>query len=548
MTTNVNYVNKYSNYVTIGGILFIVSAIVNIIDKMLRGWSYSHVSLGYIIFLFTILGLFPIGWGIKELTDIYFVDHVTKVGKQTFKWMIIYASAVVLDIILLGWAMTAGFVGMAIIFGRVMGFSKLNKTFVKIKDLFNIKIGSVFYLIFAFYGVITTVFGGIANSVDDEVFQRVLYIFNGPIDSLIMITVGVKLIIDVFRIRKLILEKDIKPYSTKSSLFVKDRRKTPDVPTTAAHIQSTTQITRLQEEVEKRKKMVKKQEKKTLAKKTTEEIMENYVQCPKCNANTDKNIKYCTNCGKVFSKDFLKKKKADAIVQSQETKTESRTPTEVKRILSPKKEKIFQQIAIAIFLAAFLAYAFITANFTLIVYSWIIVAIFATYIIVNYIALFFAGRGFAITTALSDIAFMFVVLPIFIAIFTYFIFLGIARVIPMSLPVFRGTYISSVIVLVIIAVSLIVGYKLRSTNMSLKEYLQYRFDFKERAKELEKDKERVERKRSYFDNLDRVEAHMAKQRSEKVMEYEDFDYKQRLKDLGSPLEESEDTQDNATSE
>ncbi|MCG3226772.1 MAG: hypothetical protein H7645_07625 [Candidatus Heimdallarchaeota archaeon] len=548
MTENVNYVNKYSNYVIIGGILFIVSAIVNIIDKMLQGWSTSHLSLGYIIFLFTILGLFPIGWGIKELTDIYFVDHVTKSGKQTFNWMIIYAGAVVLDIILLGWALTAGFVGMAIIFGRVMGFLLLNKTFVKIRDLFNIKIGSVFYLIFAYYAVITTVFGGVANSVDDIVFQKILFIFNGPLDSLIMIVVGVKLMIDVFRIRKLILEKDIKPYSTKSSLFVKDRRKTPDVPTTAAHVQSSTQITRLQEEAQKRKDLVKKQDKKIQVKKTTEEIMENYVQCPKCNANTDKNIKYCTNCGEVFPKDFLKQKKSKATVQEQETKTESRTPSEIKIILSPKKEKILQQVAIVIFLAAFLVYAFVTANFILIVYSWIILAIFATYIIVNYIALFFAGRGFAITTALTDLAFMFVVLPIFIAIFAYFIFIGIERVIPMSLPVFRGSYISSVIVLVIIAVSLIVRYKLQSTNMNLKEYLQFRFDFKERAKELEKDKERAEKKRSNFDNLDKIEAHMAKQRAEKAMQYEEFDYKQRLKDLGSPLEESEETQDNATSE
>ncbi|NPD88208.1 MAG: hypothetical protein HGN29_05775 [Asgard group archaeon] len=543
-----NYVNKYTNYVTIGGILFIVSAIVNIIDKMLKGWSFSHVSLGYIIFLFTILGLFPIGWGIKELTDIYFVDHVTKVGKQTFNWFMIYAGAVVLDIILLGWALTAGFVGIAIIFGRVIGFLTLNKTLVKIRDLFNIKTGSVFYLIFAFYGVITTVFGGIANSVEDEVFQRVLYVFNGPIDSLIMILVGVKLILDVFRIRTLIFEKDIKPYSTKSSLFVRNRRKTPDVPTTAAHVQSSTQITRLREEVQKREEMVKKQEQKIQAKKTIDDIMENYVQCPKCNANTDKNIKYCTNCGEVFPKDFLKKKESKSTVQARETKSESRSPTEVKRILSPRKEKIFQQIAMVIFLTSFLIYAFITDNFTLIVYSWIIIAIFATYIIVNYIALFFAGRGFAITTVLSDLAFMFVVLPTFIAIFTYFIFLGIERAVPMSLPVFRGFYISSVIVLVIIADLLIVRYKLRSTNMSLKEYLQYRFDFKERAKELKKDKERVEKKRSYFDNLDKVEAHMAKQRSESVMQYEDFDFKQRLKDLGSPLEDSEDTTDNSKTE
>ena len=540
MTPQSNYVKTYSNYLFVGAALLIASAIVNIVDKLIQGWSFYYLFIGYVLFVFMIIGLFPIAWGLRELTDIYFVDHVTKLGKQTSNWLFIYAGAVVLDLFLLGWGITAGFTGIAIIFGRIIGFVKLNRTFVKIKDLFNIKVGSAFYLVFAYFGILTTVLGGLGNAVEDETFRYVMYIFRGPVDSLIMIFVAIKLIIDVIRIKKLISEKDIKPYSTKSSLFVKDRRATPDLPTTAAHVQSSTQITRFQEEVEKRKEMIKKQEQKIKVKKTSSEILEDYIQCPKCKSNTHKDINYCTNCGEVFPKDFLKKKKKDSEKEILKPKEESRTPDEVKRILSPKKEKILQQVAIAVFLTAFLTYAFVTGNITLIIYSWIIIAIFATYIIVNYIALFFVGRGFAITTIMIDLAFMFVILPIFIAIFAYFIFDGIERVIPMSLPVFRGLYISSVIVLIIICDLLLIRYKLRSTKMSLREYIQFRLDFKERAKELQKEKERIEKKRSYFDNLDKVEAHMAKQRSEKVMNYEDFDYKQRLKDLGSPLEDIED--------
>ena len=75
--------------------------------------------------------------------------------------------------------------------------------------------------------------------------------------------------------------------------------------------------------------------------------------------------------------------------------------------------------------------------------------------------------------------------------------------------------------------------------MNLREYIRFRFDFESRAKELNVDKERAEKKRSYFDNLDKVEAHMAKQREAKVMDYEDFDFKERIKDLGSPLEDIE---------
>ena len=539
MTVKENYVNQYSNYVIIGASLFIISAIINIIDKVFKGWSYYYTFIGYILFLFTVCSLFPIAWGIKELTDIYFVDHVTKSGKQTFNWLIVYAGAVVLDMLLLGWMITAGFVGLAIIFGRVLGFIKLNKTFLKIKDLFSINIGSFFYLIFGYFSIITTILGGAASAANDETFSRILYIFNGPIDSLIMIAVGIKLIIDVLRIRKLIINKDIKPYSTKTSLFVKDRRESPELPTTKAHVQSSTQISRLQEEVQKRKEITEKHKEKIKSKKTKKEILTNYVQCPNCKANTDKNLKFCTNCGVVFPKEFLKKKTKTSKENIKE-KTETRTSEEVRRILSPHKEKIFQQIVIAMFLIAFVVYSFITSNITLIIYSWIIIALFATYIIVNYIALFFAGRGFAITTILSDIAFMFVVLPVFISIFTYFIFLGIERIIPMRLLVFRGFYISTDIILILISIYLVLKYRLRSTNMSLKQYLHFRFNFKERAKELEKERESVERKRSYFDKLDQVEAHMAKQRSEKVMKYEEFDYKQRLKDLGSPLEDTND--------
>jgi hypothetical protein len=548
MKTEKNYVNTYSNYLFAGAALFIVSAVINIVDKLIQGWSFYYRFIGYILFLFMIIGLFPIAWGLRELTDIYFVDHVTKLGKQTSNWLFIYAGAVVLDMFLLGWGITAGFIGIAIIFGRVIGFVKLNKTFVKIKDLFNIKVGSAFYLIFAYFGVLTTVLGGVSNAVEDETFSYVMYIFNGPVDSLIMILVAIKLIIDVFRIRKLIAEKEIKPYATKSSLFVKDRRTTPDIPTTAAHVQSSTQIKRFQEEVEKRKEMVKKQEEKIKAKKTTSEILEEYIQCPKCKSNTHKDVNYCTNCGEVFPKDFLKKKKKETTQKVRKVEMVSRTPDEVKRILSPKKEKILQQVAIAIFLTAFLVYSFVTGNVTLIIYSWIIIAIFATYIIVNYVALFFVGRGFAITTILLDIAFMLVILPIFVSILSYFIFEGIDRAAPMSLPLFRGLYISTVIIIVIICDLLLINYKLKSTKMGLREYIQFRLNFKERAKDIQKEKERVEKKRSYFDNLDKVEAHMAKQRSEKVMNYEDFDYKQRLKELGSPLEDTEDNYEDSTEE
>ena len=75
--------------------------------------------------------------------------------------------------------------------------------------------------------------------------------------------------------------------------------------------------------------------------------------------------------------------------------------------------------------------------------------------------------------------------------------------------------------------------------MSVREYIKYRFDFKERAKEMEIEKARAEKKRYYFDQLDKIEARMNEQKASRVMDYEDFDFKERLKDLGSPLEKDE---------
>ncbi|MCK5409425.1 MAG: hypothetical protein KAJ30_04100, partial [Candidatus Heimdallarchaeota archaeon] len=111
-----------------------------------------------------------------------------------------------------------------------------------------------------------------------------------------------------------------------------------------------------------------------------------------------------------------------------------------------------------------------------------------------------------------------------------------------SHQVFQGLMIGLTLTLSIFLIFLVLRFKVKESNMNLREYLQFRFDFKARAAELNVEKKRVEKKRTNFDKLDQIEAHMKKQREERVMNYEDFDYKERLKDLGSPLEDVE--QDN----
>ncbi len=531
-------IKKYTGLVYLSAILLTAGGILNFVDKYLFGWSIRVEYLGYFIFGFATVSLIPLAISIREITDIYFVDHVTKEGKETARWLWIYGASVAVNFVLVGWPLVAPFVSVIIIVGRVMGFYKLNKLFTRIKNLFKINVGSFFYILFGFYSIIISTLASVANWADDDIFFGFLFAFDGIIESLLIITVAVKLTIDFRRIQKFILTEGIKPYSTKSSLFVKDRKEHMEISTTTEHIQSKVKIAQLQERTRSVPSVVakkKKVEQVMKIEKKEKGVFDQYIICPKCNERTDKNIGLCTNCGLVLSKKERKEIEERArlvggVVQKR------------KRVLSVKKEKILQQVVIAIFLIGFVTFSFIqTENIALHTYSYIIIAIVVTYFLVNYVLLFLVGRGFAILTVVTDILFMFVMLPILSAIFSFFTLTSIGNTIPegISEEVFRGILIGLTIALSLFLIILVLRFKVKGANMNLKEYLQFRFDFKARETELNVEKKRVEKKRANFDNLDKIEAHMARQREGRVMDYEDFDYKERLKDLGSPLEDNE---------
>lgn len=536
-------IKKYTRLVYLSAILLIAGGILNFVDKYLFGWSSGIEYLGYFFFGLVTVSLIPLAIALREITDIYFVDHVTKEGKETAHWFWIYGASVAVNFVALGWPLIAPFVSVIIIVGRVLGFYKLNKLFDRIKKLFDIKIGSVFYVIFGFYSIIMSILAGSATLASDVDFTYFLFALDGLIESLLIIIVAVKLIIDFTRIQKFVLIEDIKPYSAKSSLFVRDRKDHMEFSTTAEHVQSKVKIAQLQERtrsvpsVVPKKKTVEQVLVKKIEKKE-KEVYNQYIICPKCNERTDKNIGLCTNCGLVLSKKERREIEEKASLVGD-------VAQKSKRILSVKKEKILQQVVIALFLIIFVTYSFAIKNLPLITYSWIIIAIFVTYLIVNYILLFLVGRGFAILTAITDILFMFVMLPILSAIFSFFALTLVVDTISegISDEAFRGSLISLTIILTVFLIILVLRFKVKGANMNLREYLQFRFDFKAREAELNVEKKRVEKKRANFDNLDKIKAHMVKQREGRVMDYENFDYKERLKDLGSPLEDIEQDDD-----
>ncbi|MCG3217130.1 MAG: hypothetical protein KAS63_10410 [Candidatus Heimdallarchaeota archaeon] len=524
-----------------GSILIIISGLLNIVDQIFIGWSYRIPALRYILFCFTVVGLIPIAFGLRNITEMYFIEHITNVGNQAFTWLLFYSVAVVLDIVLIGWPITAPFVGYAIIFGRVLGFLKMNKTFVKINDVFNLKLGGIFYILFAWYSVIVSIMNSVANWAQDVTFEVGMFALKGLIETILLVIVGIKLIIDSQRIKRFIQESNIKPYSTKRTLFVKDSSTLTRSKLGKEHLQAQTQLAKLREKTEKRSLASKQKRKKVKHKRISEEqikqralISKGFITCTSCGERTDKYLKNCINCGHTFQKHERISTEKSLMEAEQSRKF-------TKRLLTAKNEKIFQQIVIVAALIAFSTYAFVTRNATLVVYAWIIIAILGTYLVVNYIILFFVGRGFAITSILSDIAFLFIIIPVISAILSYFIFQGTLSyvVTKMDDPVYNTLFILTTFVISIICILVLLRFRIRSSNMGFKEYIKYRFDFKERAKELAKEEKRAERKRYYFDQLDRIEARMNKQKESKVMAYEDFDFKQRLKDLGSPLEDEE---------
>ncbi|MCE7749682.1 MAG: hypothetical protein GPJ51_14955 [Candidatus Heimdallarchaeota archaeon] len=91
----------------------------------------------------------------------------------------------------------------------------------------------------------------------------------------------------------------------------------------------------------------------------------------------------------------------------------------------------------------------------------------------------------------------------------------------------------------IIAIYAVINRKLERANMNLRDYIKYRLNFDARAEEMRKEKERIQRKRTSFDKLDKIASRVEKQEKEKKVTYNEFDFKERLEDLGSPLKQQE---------
>ena len=78
-----------------------------------------------------------------------------------------------------------------------------------------------------------------------------------------------------------------------------------------------------------------------------------------------------------------------------------------------------------------------------------------------YVFLFFAGKGFAITSFISDIAFLFIIIPAITTILSYFIFQGSLSLLesPLDDPLYRALFIATSAILAVICIILVLAFK-----------------------------------------------------------------------------------------
>jgi hypothetical protein len=149
--------------------------------------------------------LIPIAIGIQKITKDSFQYQATKAGKATSIWLITYGIAIVVDIVFFGWFMIATITLLLTLFSRVLGFYYLKKVFDKIKFYTDFSISSWMYLAYGCYYLILSLIGGVASLVSDDIVTKMIFIFNGIGESIFIVAIGIKLIVDFTLLRKFIL-------------------------------------------------------------------------------------------------------------------------------------------------------------------------------------------------------------------------------------------------------------------------------------------------------------------------------------------------------
>ena len=196
--------NKHIFIVILGSLIFMGAGFLNFSDEYFKGWSQQNPVLGYLLFGFTVLALVPIAIGIRKLAVSAFTNQIRKTGRYTGLWLLLYTGAVLLDLLVAGWPMVAILSLALLICSRIIGFYFLSKMFSRIRASFDIRVSSFIFFFYGIFYILTSIIGGIAGIAQDDLMTNLIFIFNGVLESVLIILVGVFLIINFYKIWKLL--------------------------------------------------------------------------------------------------------------------------------------------------------------------------------------------------------------------------------------------------------------------------------------------------------------------------------------------------------
>ncbi len=158
--------------------------------------------------------------GLKHITEEYFSEHITKYGKDAYRWIMVYALTVFINLIFFGFPMFAALASLAAIFGRIIAFYSFSTVMRRIAFVTKLRVGGFIYLLYAFFGVIVAIIAQIAATAGDTQALILSIIFRGFFDSLIVIVLGIKIILDFTRIKNYMIANKVLPnYLRKPNLI-----------------------------------------------------------------------------------------------------------------------------------------------------------------------------------------------------------------------------------------------------------------------------------------------------------------------------------------
>ncbi|MHA1317626.1 MAG: hypothetical protein ACTSQ6_08915 [Candidatus Heimdallarchaeaceae archaeon] len=212
----------------------------------------------------------------------------------------------------------------------------------------------------------------------------------------------------------------------------------------------------------------------------------------------------------------------------------------------PKRRKfidrrnLVQNIVLGVVLTASVVLGFISGNPLFKIIGFIIIAILTGTFFSGVMIRFLTGRGYAIASAINELLYIFVAIPIIVMAATY---------LPVSIYLtFFGTQWSSQILIGIFFITgmlmlgsilyLIKGH-LRDKKMGLFSYIAYLFDFEKRAQERIKQKERVKRIDEFYAGFHQIESAVAAKMEKRMTGFQEFDWKARLEQEQEQEQEQE---------